>query len=264
MADDLVDGAPSRKEANLRVKRLQDFLEQTRSDGSEATRRKASMLFPSDKRQALVQLPIERLSRGPLDDLVKGFTTDLKFGGNCDVFSGEWPIKSVTDLMNYGHAVAGTVAELCLDVAFHYHGRDLSEEKKQKLKSAGNTMGKALQTINIARDIQVDAKLGRVYIPADLLAAEGLRPEDVVENSLAPIMGKLRSQLLDIAFDLYDRARPSIEELPIEVRSPMRVAVESYMEIGRVLQDEGYAVQPGKATVGTWRRLMTAIKALNS
>lgn len=166
--------------------------------------------------------------------------------------------------MDYGHAVAGTVAELCLDLAFFYYGQDLPDHKKRQLKGAGSAMGKALQIVNIARDIPVDAAIGRVYVPLEWLEAENLSPEDVVKHPTGPVIGKLRSKLLDIAFKLYEDARPAIEQLPVEVRGPMRVAVESYMEIGRMLRDESYAVRPGRATVSRWRRIRTAFRALNA
>lgn len=263
VADDLVDQASSREEAAMWVDRLRDFLEATRSDPNEASRRKASNLFPREARRALVQLPLERLTWQPLFDLLQGFKIDLRFGGHVSATNRQWPIENVAALMEYGHAVAGTVAELCLDLAFHHHGRHLSNDKREDLKRAGNAMGKALQTVNIARDIQVDAAMGRVYIPTEWLQDVGLKPADVVNNPTAAEMPRLRSRLLETAFGLYDIARPSIEELPVEVRGPMRVAVESYMEIGRVLRDEGYRVQPGRATLSYWRRVRTAFEAIN-
>ena len=246
------------------VQKLREFLEQTRSDPSESARQNAASSFPQDIKYALTQLPLERLTKQPLFDLLNGFEVDLRFGTTCDGKTPAWPIQHISHLLDYGYAVAGTVAELCLDIAFHYYGAALLEGDKKRLKHAGSNMGKALQTVNIARDIQVDAKIGRVYIPCDWLEAEGLTPEDVIKNPTAPVIGKLRLRLLDTAFDLYRNARPEIEYLPVEVRAPMRVAVESYMEIGRVLRSEGYIVHPGKATVPRWRRLVTAFRALNA
>ena len=57
-------------------------------------------------------------------------------------------------------------------------------------------------------------------------------------------------------------AKDAIEELPDEARGPMRVAVESYMEIGRVIREEGFRVREGRATVPKRRRIMVAWKAL--
>ena len=124
-------------------------------------------------------------------------------------------------------------------------------------------MGRALQLVNIARDIGVDARdLGRVYIPTTWLKKAGLTPEDVCADPDRPEMGALRQRLLDLAFEFYGAARPAIEMLPPTARAPMRVAVESYMEIGRTLRRPGYRVKAGRATVPVWRRLYVAWMAL--
>ena len=264
VADDLVDEARSQDEAVKWVKRMREFLDRTHKNPTEAERRRQSSQFPPEARYALTGLPLERLSRKPLCDLVDGFEIDIQFADESLGESKPWPISSATDLMHYGYAVAGTVAELCLDLAFSHHGRGFSEDRKGQLKQAGQSMGKALQTINIARDIQVDAEIGRVYIPTDWLEEEGLSPEEIIGDATAPGISQLRERLLRQAFTLYESARPSIEELPKAVRRPMRVAVESYMEIGRVLLDERHVVRPGRATVGRWRRLRTAVSALNA
>jgi 15-cis-phytoene synthase/lycopene beta-cyclase len=52
-----------------------------------------------------------------------------------------------------------------------------------------------------------------------------------------------------------------MELIPRVARGPMVVAVESYMEIGRVLAEGGLRVE-GKATVPMWRRLGVVWKTL--
>ena len=47
-------------------------------------------------------------------------------------------------------------------------------------------------------------------------------------------------------------------KLPHPARAPMRVAVESYMQIGRELQTPGYKVKAGRATVPVGKRLWVA------
>ena len=67
---------------------------------------------------------------------------------------------------------------------------------------------------------------------------------------------------MDKAFEVYTKAQPALAQLPYDARAPMRVVVESYMEIGRVLREKGYKVKEGKATVPKIRRLKVAWKAL--
>jgi 15-cis-phytoene synthase/lycopene beta-cyclase len=124
-------------------------------------------------------------------------------------------------------------------------------------------MGVALQYVNIARDIAVDAKIGRVYLPTTWLSEAGLTQEQVLKEPSGPRIESIRNRLLINAFKLYNGSKHSIEQLPSEAAGPIRVAVESYMEIGRTLRQEGYVVKAGRATVPKWRRLLVAWQTLN-
>ena len=285
VADDLVDDARDTKEARQWIKKLTQFLltvYTSKDPNAHDPNRGAVALyvvenFPRNTHAALLQLPTTRLSSQPLFDLLKGFEMDLEFqstkAGAKNV--GGFPIKTQDDLDRYGARVAGTVAELCIDLAFYHQPGKLSDADKKSIKLAGHKMGIALQYTNIARDIQVDARLHRLYLPATWLKQENSTPEEFLtqlqEHDAAstpdPAFRKrieqLRSQLLDRSFTLYEESRPAIEKLPTEIRASMRVAVESYMEIGRVLRQKDYVVKQGRATVPTLRRLSVAYKTLS-
>jgi 15-cis-phytoene synthase/lycopene beta-cyclase len=203
-----------------------------------------------------LQLPWKKISRQPLEDLLKGFEMDL-------AFNVAPPINAESDLETYAERVAGTVAQMCNELIFHIYRSDKSADEQGRIIRAGNRMGVALQYVNIARDIAVDAKIGRVYLPQKWLDDVGLSYDSILEEPQGKLVERLRSRLLDKAFALYEEARPAIEELPLEACGPIRVAVESYMEIGRVLRQAGYVVKAGRATVPKWRRLRVAWRALS-
>ena len=159
--------------------------------------------------------------------------------------------------------MAGTVAESCLELVFHHTNELTAEKQRKQIVQAGGRMGIALQYVNIARDISVDASNGRVYLPTTWLKEEGLTPEDIIKDPTSSKAETLRQRLLNNAFQIYDEAKGAIEQLPTEARGPMRVAVESYVEIGRVLRQPGYKVKAGRATVPKLRRLVVAWKALS-
>lgn len=277
VADDLIDTAKTPSEARQWIERLRKFLDLSYSgptqkpDGSMVKAKDvnqgpatlfAVQTFPHDIVLALMQLPTNRLSKEPLYGLLQGFEMDTDFANNKN------PIKSDADLDLYGSRVAGTVAELVLELVTFHH----PSKHGQEVKESGRKMGTALQYVNIARDLSVDAAIGRCYVPPGWLKKEKLTPESFMDGLVKTdkqdefFMSKvahLRNRLLDRAFAFYDETVIAIDRLPSEATAPMRVAVESYMQIGRELRRPEYSVKAGRATVPKWKRLIVAWRALS-
>jgi 15-cis-phytoene synthase/lycopene beta-cyclase len=263
VADDLVDDTESTDEARVWIDKLKEYLDISYSEEAEeeSIRDFVEKNFPTQVQSALLMLPTPILSKQPLYDLLNGFEMDLGFlasGAN-----GGFPIETEADLDLYGARVAGTVAELCLDLVFADCPHQTSQEERSGILQAGAAMGIALQYVNISRDIAVDAEMNRVYIPSQWLREDGLTPQDVIKNPRGPRIESLRKRLLERAFKVYEESKGAIEELPFQARGPMRVAVESYMEIGRVLNEGKFPMKRGRATVPKLRRIMVAWRALS-
>jgi 15-cis-phytoene synthase/lycopene beta-cyclase len=258
VADDLVDNAATAEEAKDWISKLHQYLDLVYSDAKSGrvSDEFVQSHFPSDTRSALLQLPAHKLPRQPLQDLLHGFEMDLAFNNSS-------PIKTEDDLRLYSERVAGTVAQMCIELIFRLYPSNMTPAEERKVVDAGNQMGIALQYVNIARDISVDAHIGRVYLPLDWLQESALTYDEVLNNPEGAQMESLRTRLLENAFSIYGKARCVIETLPAEARGPIRVAVESYMEIGRTLRRKGYAVKAGRATVPKWRRVLVAWRTLN-
>jgi 15-cis-phytoene synthase/lycopene beta-cyclase len=266
VADDLVDEANSIRDARDWIARLREYLDL--SYGKEGKQGSVQDFvranFPARVHSALLLLPTTHLSREPLEELLKGFEMDLGFSEGADSQNCSlYPIQNQADLDLYGARVAGTVAQLCLEIIFAQLPGQTDNKTKGRLIRAGARMGIALQYVNIARDIAVDALLHRVYVPLTWLTEEGLTFEGVIKNPNGVRIERLRARLLDRAFEMYQQSRGAIAELPVQVRGPMRVAVESYMEIGRVLREGKYSLKADRATVPKSRRIWVAWTALN-
>lgn len=278
VADDLIDNAGSPSEAKQWIGKLKTYLDLCYSapvksaDGTTIPPRDPNTgtatkyivnNFPADAWLTLLLLPTSRLSSKPFYELLKGFEMDLAFSST----SPTGTIKSEPDLDLYGARVAGTVAHLCIElVLYHYPGTPA--QQAERLMAAGHDMGIALQYTNIARDLAVDANNGRCYVPPNWLKKEKLTPETFLaalcnppapESDSADFVNKkietIRSRLLDKAFHFYEGSVDAIEELPRPTRAPMRVAVESYMQIAHELRRPGYVVKAGRATVPKWKRV---------
>ncbi|KAK4495095.1 hypothetical protein PRZ48_013422 [Zasmidium cellare] len=284
VADDLIDNSASVKETKEWQQKLKKYLDlcygpaEVTKDGKviqpkDVNRGVATHYivqnFPPETQLTLLLLPTERLDKEPFYELLKGFDMDLTFTDK----KGSGPIKSEDDLDLYGARVAGTVALLCIQlVLYRYPGT--SDAKARRLMSAGHNMGIALQYTNIARDLGVDAEIGRCYVPPGWLKKEKLTPETFIAGQTKAASSAepddfflkkvelIRNRLLDRAFEFYNNSVGAIEDLPRPARAPLRVAVESYMQIARELRRPGFKVKAGRATVPRWKRILVAWRTL--
>ena len=257
LADDLIDDAPNAEEAQKWIANFSNFFDIAYSTTDEENLSVALQPFPPTAQSILRLLPTNKLPSKPLYSLLDGFRIDLQFSDGSS--KQRPPIKTKDDLERYATCVAATIGELCLSLVYaHDPNKGIVDTRtKQKCLAAGARMGRVLQYVNIVRDVSTDAEVGRCYLPADW----STQPSPT--NSPIEAL-RLRKKLLDNAFQGYRENRDAIEELPSYARDGIRVAVESYMEIGRVLRERLQKGQPldfggggkqGRASVPRRRRL---------
>jgi phytoene synthase len=123
-------------------------------------------------------------------------------------------------------------------------------------------LGQAFQLTNFLRDVAEDLDRGRVYLPADELAACGVdrdllgwcrrtgRLEARVRRALAEQVAYTRT--------VYRRARPGITLLHPASRPCVATAFTLYVRILDRIEACGYNVFAGRAAVGTRQRLSIA------
>ncbi|KOS21872.1 Bifunctional lycopene cyclase/phytoene synthase [Escovopsis weberi] len=211
---------------------------------------------------AIDLLPVSRLALAPLLGLIDGFKTDLVFARA----GAASPIATEDDLELYAYNVASVVAVSIVQLVFRHHPpaapRCPPAEWRARVLEAAETMGQALQYVNMARDVERDAAIGRVYLPQAWLSAEGLKPADVVAAPHDARVTKLRMRLLDRADAMYRRSRGAIDELPREARASVRAVVESYMAIGREVRKGPRTTGREKLKLSPWRRLWVVWRAM--
>lgn len=123
-------------------------------------------------------------------------------------------------------------------------------------------LGKAFQLTNFLRDVDEDLQRGRVYLPADELAAHHVdrdtltwchankRTDARVRRALAEQHATTRR--------VYDVARKGIEMLDPRSRPCVAAAYTLYSEILDRIENMDFAIFNERATVGTGRRLQVA------
>lgn len=235
VADDLIDDAASPEEADTWIGHFTTFLDTAYKSGMKSSALEKTLSpFPPQAQTILRLLPADKLPAEPLYALLDGFRMDLKF--NNEKQSTDAPIKTEKDLENYATCVAATIGELCISLVYaHDPDKHVSEthENRDECTEAGIRMGRVLQYINIVRDVTTDAETGRCYIPEQWLSQE---PVPRTESEKEARILESRKRILSGAFQEYVRNRDAIERLPRYARGGIRVAVESYIEIGRVLR----------------------------
>jgi 15-cis-phytoene synthase len=177
-----------------------------------------------------------------LEDLVRGALMD------CDRSRyGSWE-----DLREYCRCVAGAVGVACAAV---YGPSD-----RERAEPLAETLGLALQQINIMRDVAEDWALGRVYLPQNELQRFGVEEEDIAAGRTSPEWRALMDQQAARAEALMGEG---LELLPLLDRRSA-LCVRSFAGIYRGLLDQMrardfdvFSTRPHLSAVGKVRAVAT-------
>jgi phytoene synthase len=164
-----------------------------------------------------------KIPRQPFEDLILGLEMDLT-GTHYETFE---------ELSLYCYRVASTIGLICIEI-FEY--------QNPRTRDYAVNLGKALQMVNILRDIQADAQRGRIYLPQEDLDHFGVRPADL-------LAGKYNDPFIELMQFECDRARDFFKQarllLPPEDRGSMKAAeimASIYWGILKRIQERCYNV----------------------
>jgi farnesyl-diphosphate farnesyltransferase len=148
-----------------------------------------------------------------LDIIVGGQILDLKRFGPANEGGVISALKNDEELDDYTYRVAGCVGEFWTKMSLA-HLMKLSPEKEIVFFEKGVRFGKALQMINILRDIPEDLRFGRCYVPSEALERHGLTPEDLMDSTNIDRFRPLYDEYLNLANGHFDAATEYIRMLP--------------------------------------------------
>lgn len=216
--DDLADEARDADEAR---RALTDVLEELA--GERAPR-------------VLVAAYLEVAARRGIDPTAAG---DLVVGvrGDCD----EVRVADDAELSRYCYRVAGTVG---LMMAGILNARD------PRAREHAMHLGMGMQLSNICRDVLEDARLGRVYLPADRLLARGVTTSSLLSLDFdRTAVFAVVSDLLAMAEAYYASAEQGMRYLPPRARLAVYVAARLYRAIGRAILRRGSSALEARVVV---------------
>ncbi len=148
-----------------------------------------------------------------LDIIVHGQLLDLERFGPANEGGNISALANDTELDDYTFRVAGCVGVFWTKMSLA-HLMELSPDDEELFMERGIRFGKALQMINILRDIPEDLRFGRCYIPADMLEQHGLKPEDLLDDSNLEAFRPLYDAYLDLTNEHLEAATAYIQMIP--------------------------------------------------
>ncbi len=174
-------------------------------------------------------------ARHPLE-LLDGFAMDVEARH----------YQTIEETLDYCYHVAGVVGVM---MAMIMDARD----RTTLLRACD--LGLGFQLTNIARDVIEDARDGRVYLPADWLAQEGVPLDKVADPGHREGVSRVVGRLLDLADAYYVSARHGIADLPLRSAWTIAAASRIYRTIGRDVQARGGRAWDTRVTTSKLRKL---------
>jgi phytoene synthase len=125
-------------------------------------------------------------------------------------------------------------------------------------------LGEAFQLTNFLRDVAEDADRGRVYLPADAMAAHGVTRGQLLDKRFDAGFGELMRELITLVRRRYDDAAPGTRLLAPESRDCVRAATALYGGILTEIERAGYRVLDRRVSVSRPRRLAVFARRLTA
>ncbi len=150
--------------------------------------------------------------------------------------------EKMNDLEKYCYQVAGTVGEMLLPV--------LQETPNSVAPEAGVKLGKAMQLVNIIRDVGEDQARGRRYLPLDLMHQYGYTVRSFEEREVNAPFKKMIDALTKQADQWFKEGLDGLAALPIQSRLGVELAACYYRTIiDVIIQTNHYRVFEERAFV---------------
>lgn len=176
------------------------------------------------------------IPREPMDALVDGVEMDLDTNRYPD-----WPALKL-----YCDRVAGAVGVLSLHV---FGFRDPAAVRHAE------DLGVAMQVVNIMRDVQEDSLRDRIYLPADEMAAHGVRESDIMTDRMTPGVRDLMQAQADRAGEYFASGHMLLPLLDLRARMCVQMLAALYEDILARLAARDFDYTQGRVSLPGRRKL---------
>jgi len=121
-------------------------------------------------------------------------------------------------------------------------------------------LGVALQITNILRDVQVDARIGRVYLPQADLRRFGVTAEDLAQGRYTPGFVQLMTFEAARAREYYQRAWATLPAADARRLFAAEIMGRTYFALLQAIEARRFDVFARRVTLSTPRRLAIALR----
>ena len=145
------------------------------------------------------------------------------------------PFKTLTDLV--GSYVYGSAVVVGYFLTHVYGARD-ARSFVRALGSARD-LGVALQLTNFLRDVAEDQRRGRVYLPTDVLRAEGIEELDADDPRQQRRLALALRRLASVAAEHYARAEADLDAFAPDCRLAIQACIKVYGRLNERIAASG-------------------------
>jgi len=229
--DDIVDEG---RDIRSKVERLRKWrMELEKALGGESEYQILNQLSAIAKRFKIPVIHFYELIKGVEMDLVKD---------RYDTFD---------ELREYCYLVASSVGLMSLEVF---------GSRSEKTKEYAINLGIALQLTNILRDVSIDAKYGRVYLPREDLRRFGYSEADLFAHRYTPEFRSLMEFEAQRAEEYFRRAQDSLPPEDKRAMFAAKIMERIYFHMLLRIKKAGHNVFDRSVTLPRYLQFLIAIK----
>ena len=243
--DDVADGGLAPHEATREIERYRKALDDCYADNSPRGRSGEAHLEGDTSLRALAEA-VRRynIPRQYFEDLILGLEMDLQMD------SGGLRYQTFNDLALYCYRVAGAIGLISIEI-FGY--------RNPQTREYALNLGQALQLVNILRDVQADARRGRIYIPSEDLERFGVPAEGLAEGRYDSAFVELMQFECDRAQRAFDMARAKLAKEDRRSMIAAEIMAAIYWRLLKAIQSRAYNVFGNRVQLSRPVKFWTAL-----
>lgn len=177
-------------------------------------------------------------------DIPQQYFENVILGVECDLIKDRY--EDFEELRRYCYQVASVVGLICLQI-FGY--------KDPAARDRAIDLGLAMQLTNIARDVQEDLELGRIYLPQDEMARFGYSEEDLRAGTVNDAFRSLMQFQAQRAREYFRNGFELLPYLTPRSRACPAVLGQLYSKLLQRIESSGYDVLHQKIGLNKGQKL---------